>query len=204
MLSPRWITWHLLTLGAMVTCGLLSAWQWSRAESITGSALNIGYGLQWPLFAVFFGVMWYRMLRLEIRRLRGEQPDEVASPVLGPSATGARAAAGAQGDTAAALNGAAAAGAEPAAAVTEAVASDPRRPGVDSRPASSDSGSAGADPRLADADARLAGPSPFTPSPATAPPPITDETDPELAAYNRMLAVLAERDQARAQQNRTR
>ena len=50
--------WHLLTLGAMVTCGLLAAWQWGRAESATGSLLNVGYGLQWPLFAVFFGVMW--------------------------------------------------------------------------------------------------------------------------------------------------
>ncbi len=79
LFSPRWIMWHLLTLGAMVTCGLLGAWQWGRAESATGSLLNIGYGLQWPLFAVFFGVMWFRMLRLEVRRLRGEQP-EVAPP----------------------------------------------------------------------------------------------------------------------------
>jgi hypothetical protein len=80
LLSPRWIIWHLLTLGAMVTCGLLAAWQWGRAESATGSLLNVGYGLQWPLFAVFFGVMWYRMLRLEVRRLAGEQPEEAAPP----------------------------------------------------------------------------------------------------------------------------
>src|SRR6185295_6693621 len=74
--------WHLLTLGAMVTCGLLAAWQWGRAESATGSLLNIGYGLQWPLFAVFFGVMWYRMLRLEVRRLAGEQPEEAPPPPM--------------------------------------------------------------------------------------------------------------------------
>ena len=72
--------WHLLTLGAMVTCALLAAWQWGRAESATGSLLNVGYGLQWPLFAVFFGVMWYRMLRLEVRRLKGEQPEEAPPP----------------------------------------------------------------------------------------------------------------------------
>ena len=72
--------WHLLTLGAMVTCGLLAAWQWGRAESATGSLLNVGYGLQWPLFAVFFGVMWYRMLRLEVRRVEGEQPEEAPPP----------------------------------------------------------------------------------------------------------------------------
>ena len=88
LLSPRWIMWHLLTLGAMVTCGLLAAWQWGRAESATGSLLNVGYGLQWPLFAVFFGVMWYRMLRLEVRRVAGEQPEEVAAAARRPSPEG--------------------------------------------------------------------------------------------------------------------
>jgi hypothetical protein len=40
------------------------------------------------------------------------------------------------------------------------------------------------------------GPSPFTPKPAAV-EPITDETDPELAAYNRMLGLLAEQDRER-------
>ena len=85
ILSPRWIAWHLLTLGAMVTCGLLAAWQWHKAGTAMGSALNVGYGVQWPLFAVFFGVMWWRMLRMEIARLRGAPPEEpvsVSQPVL--------------------------------------------------------------------------------------------------------------------------
>jgi DNA-binding transcriptional regulator of glucitol operon len=69
------MVWNVLTLGAMVTCGLLAAWQWSRAGSAMGSALNVGYGLQWPVFAVFFGVMWWRMLRMEARGPAGEQPD---------------------------------------------------------------------------------------------------------------------------------
>jgi len=133
--------WHLLTLGAMVTCGLLAAWQWGRAESATGSLLNVGYGLQWPLFAVFFGVMWYRMLRLEVRRLAGEQPEE-APPLPAPS--------------------------------PPQVPSQPQAP---------------------------AGTSPFTPRPADA-EPITDETDPELTAYNRMLALLAEQDRERENRNR--
>jgi DNA-binding transcriptional regulator of glucitol operon len=82
VLSPRWIAWHLLTLGAMVTCGLLSAWQWRRAGSAMGSALNVGYGLQWPLFAVFFGWVWWRMLRIEIARLRAAAPDTGAEPAV--------------------------------------------------------------------------------------------------------------------------
>ncbi|MFC7660951.1 hypothetical protein ACFQV8_37445 [Pseudonocardia benzenivorans] len=77
-LTPRWMAWHVLTLGAMVACGFLSAWQWHRAGEAMGSALNIGYGVQWPVFAVFFGVMWWRFLRLEARRLAGTDVDEHA------------------------------------------------------------------------------------------------------------------------------
>ena len=91
VLSPRWLVWHVLTLGAMVTCGFLSAWQWHRAGSAMGSALNVGYGLQWPVFAVFFGWIWWRMLRIEIEKVRAaapapraEEPAPVARPA-GPS-----------------------------------------------------------------------------------------------------------------------
>lgn len=75
------MAWHLLTLGAMATCGWLAVWQWQRAGSAMGSALNVGYGLQWPVFAVFFGVMWWRMLRMEASRA----PDEPAPPVPEPA-----------------------------------------------------------------------------------------------------------------------
>ncbi|MBL8926735.1 MAG: hypothetical protein JNM77_10910 [Pseudonocardia sp.] len=88
VLSPRWIAWHLLTLGAMVTCGFLAAWQWRRAGSAMGSALNVGYGLQWPVFAVFFGWVWWRMLRIEIAKLPAapEPPEPPELPVTsGPS-----------------------------------------------------------------------------------------------------------------------
>lgn len=80
ILTPRWIVWHVLTLGAMVTCGFLSAWQWGRAGSAMGSALNVGYGLQWPLFAVFFGVMWWRMLKMEVARLDEPTTDDPPAP----------------------------------------------------------------------------------------------------------------------------
>ncbi len=136
ILSPRWIVWHVLTLGAMVTCGWLAVWQWQRAGSAMGSALNVGYGLQWPLFAVFFGVMWWRMLRMEAAKL-----EEAAS---------------------------AAPRAEDAAPVPTPRSSEPRP--------------------STDPDA----PSPFGPRPRDAAPPPADD-DPELVAYNRMLAQLAAR-----------
>ena len=133
VLSPRWILWHLLTLCAVASCLWLAAWQWGRAGSAMGSALNVGYGLQWPLFAVFFAVMWYRFLRMEIRQLEPERPA--------------------------------------------------RRPAAP-RPAPVRAPLHGPDP---------AEPSPFGPKPASARPAAIDE-DSSLAAYNRMLAQLADRN----------
>jgi DNA-binding transcriptional regulator of glucitol operon len=146
ILSPRWILWHLLTLGAMVTCGWLAAWQWQRAGSAMGSALNVGYGLQWPLFAIFFAGMWWRLLRMEAAKLR----DAAASDPVPDSPPDTVA------DTAEPQ-------AEPATVSRQAAAPD--------------------------------GPSPFGPRPASVKlARVTDEEDPELAAYNRMLAALAARD----------
>lgn len=139
VLSPRWILWHLLTLGAMATCGGLAVWQWQRAGSELGSAANVGYGLQWPIFAIFFGVMWWRFLRMEVRDLRETAPSDAG--VDSPDA--ADRAAGTGTDV-----------------------------GVD-RPAP-------------------AGPSPFVRSPSRA-RSVSDQDDPELAEYNRMLAGLDER-----------
>ena len=86
MFSPRWVLWHVLTLGAMVACGFLSAWQWHRAGSAMGSALNVGYGLQWPVFAVFFAYIWWRMLRIEIAKLPAEPVlDQVSEAPAEPS-----------------------------------------------------------------------------------------------------------------------
>jgi DNA-binding transcriptional regulator of glucitol operon len=126
---------HALVIVAVVCCLLLGRWQLGRAE-VTHSLQNIAYALQWPLFAVFFAVMWLRMLRLESRRL-----DEEASAEAQPGAALAAErdiAAGAPGD--------------------EPPTQEP-----------ADSGRV-----------RVT---------------VDDEGDPELAAYNRMLAELAARDQ---------
>lgn len=139
VLSPRWIVWHVLTLGAMVACGFLSAWQWHRAGSAMGSALNVGYGLQWPLFAVFFGVMWWRILRMEAAKLEEADPPGEDAPHA----------------------------AEEAPPVPEQRSDPPP-------------------------DA----PSPFGPRPRDAAPPPADD-DPELVAYNQMLAELAARNPER-------
>ncbi len=91
-LTPRWLFWHVLTLGAVATCGWLAIWQWQRAGSALGSALNVGYGVQWPVFAIFFGVMWWRFLSLEARDLPAapEPPPAAPQVVTGPSPFTAR------------------------------------------------------------------------------------------------------------------
>ena len=119
--------WHLLTLGAMVSCGFLAAWQWRRAGSAMGSAVNVGYGLQWPVFAVFFGWIWWRMLRIELAKVRDAAP------------------------------------------APEPVAAEEPRPSL---------------PR---------GQSPFVHRHGAV-PAASDDDDPELAEYNRMLAALADHD----------
>jgi hypothetical protein len=70
VLSPKWILWHLLAVLAVATCVVAAIWQWDRAGSALGSALNVGYGIQWPIFAVFFAYMWWRFLRMDIQEHR--------------------------------------------------------------------------------------------------------------------------------------
>ncbi|MBD8506041.1 transcriptional regulator [Hoyosella sp. G463] len=53
---------------AASACLILGLWQWQRYDSMSGSAQNLGYALQWPLFAGFFVYAYLRFVRLE----RGE------------------------------------------------------------------------------------------------------------------------------------
>jgi hypothetical protein len=76
--TPRWVGWTLLAIVAVIVCGGMAYWQLGRAESPTGSLLNAGYALQWPLFGVFFAALWWRMLHTEAQELaviRGEIAD---------------------------------------------------------------------------------------------------------------------------------
>ncbi len=82
-LSRRWWAGHLLVT---LCCGLflwLGRWQWDRAGSATGSWQNLGYALQWPLFAVVLVAAWARFLWLEQRRI----PETGPGPDLNPPAT---------------------------------------------------------------------------------------------------------------------
>jgi DNA-binding transcriptional regulator of glucitol operon len=115
LLAPKWLAWHALTVVVAVVFFRLGLWQWHRAVA-TNSPQNMGYALQWPVFALFAIGIWGRVVRDAVR----------------PPADAA-----------------------------------PRKP--TRRPA---------------------------PEPAPA-VPVTDEEDPELAAYNRYLAQLNETGRSR-------
>lgn len=81
-LSPGWLAGHVLVLLCALVCGWLGWWQLERALSSTGSGLNLGYALQWPLFGVFGIVAWIRFLRMEATRGEedGETPEAAGTP----------------------------------------------------------------------------------------------------------------------------
>ena len=46
-------------------CLALGWWQWSRFESASGTFQNLGYALQWPMFAGFCFYAYYKFVRYE-------------------------------------------------------------------------------------------------------------------------------------------
>jgi hypothetical protein len=161
--APRWVAGHVTVIVVVVACLLLGRWQWGVSQH-THSLQNMAYALQWPMFAVFFAVMWWRMLRLECRKLDGEFDDELdeevrSSDAAEPSGTGEPA------------------GARVATSVTKPVAQGVSAQGVSAQGVSAQGVSARREPVREQAQ--------------------ESEEDAQLAAYNRMLAELAARDNAR-------
>lgn len=51
----------------VAACGCLALgwWQWTRFQSVSGSFQNLGYALQWPLFAGFCVYAYRKFVRYE-------------------------------------------------------------------------------------------------------------------------------------------
>ena len=62
-----------MCLGA-AGCLALAWWQWTRYESASGTFQNLGYALQWPMFAGFCVYAYYKFVRYE------EAPPPKANP----------------------------------------------------------------------------------------------------------------------------
>ena len=54
-----------VSLIAVIGGALLAWWQWTRFESASGTFQNLGYALQWPLFAGFCVYGYYKFVRYE-------------------------------------------------------------------------------------------------------------------------------------------
>jgi DNA-binding transcriptional regulator of glucitol operon len=57
----------LIALVAVAAAGCLALawWQWTRFESNSGTFQNLGYALQWPMFAGFCVYAYYKFVRFE-------------------------------------------------------------------------------------------------------------------------------------------
>jgi DNA-binding transcriptional regulator of glucitol operon len=66
LLSPKWLVGHVLAVAVALTCLALGWWQWDRWHSVGGTMQNLGYALQWPMFAIFALVAWGRIVYLEL------------------------------------------------------------------------------------------------------------------------------------------
>ncbi len=71
---------------AAAGCLALGWWQWSRFESNSGSFQNLGYALQWPLFAGFCVYAYRKFVRYEesppAGRQRAVTPAEIPAGLL--------------------------------------------------------------------------------------------------------------------------
>jgi DNA-binding transcriptional regulator of glucitol operon len=68
VLARRWWVRHLLVGACCVVFVRLGRWQWDRALLPTGGWQNLGYAVQWPLFALALAAGWGRFLWLEQQR----------------------------------------------------------------------------------------------------------------------------------------
>ena len=67
MSVPRHRRFGLLILALVAAGGCLGLgwWQWTRYESSAGSFQNLGYALQWPMFAAFCVYAYRKFVRYE-------------------------------------------------------------------------------------------------------------------------------------------
>src|SRR5919107_6238403 len=75
-----------LVIVAAAGCLPLAWWQWTRFESASGSFQNLGYALQWPLFAGFVVFAYYKFVRYEEAPPEPKRHDEITEipPALLP------------------------------------------------------------------------------------------------------------------------
>ena len=66
-----------LVIVAALACLALGWWQWQRFESASGTGQNLGYALQWPVFAAFVVYAYRKFVRYEEEPPEPHRPDEI-------------------------------------------------------------------------------------------------------------------------------
>ena len=97
VLTSRRRRWALIALVLVAACGCLALgwWQWTRFKGAAGTYQNLGYALQWPLFAWFCVYAYRKYVRYEVTppqpkdRARTELPPGLLPerPTAAPKAT---------------------------------------------------------------------------------------------------------------------
>lgn len=67
----------VLVIVAACACLALGWWQWTRFQEINGNFQNLGYALQWPLFAWFCVYAYRKFVRYEEAPPEPHRPDTV-------------------------------------------------------------------------------------------------------------------------------
>ncbi len=76
----------MLVIVAALGCLALGWWQWTRYESAGGTGQNLGYALQWPLFAGAVVYAYRRFVQLEAETDDPSlKPKTLASPTEIPA-----------------------------------------------------------------------------------------------------------------------
>lgn len=80
LLTPGWLAGHALMVVAVAVCLALGWWQAGRAAE--GNTLSWAYTFEWPLFAVFTVLIWFREVRLALRKGRADAASPDVEPVV--------------------------------------------------------------------------------------------------------------------------
>ena len=72
LVTPRWISWHLFAVCAVIGMMWLGDWQFRRA--MAGNTLSWAYTFEWPIFAVFGVFFWFKTVRDELHPDAGRKP----------------------------------------------------------------------------------------------------------------------------------
>jgi|ERR1017187_6433779 hypothetical protein len=104
LVTPRWISWHLFAVVAVVGMCWLGDWQFRRA--MAGNTLSWAYTFEWPIFAIFGVVFWVKTVKDELHPAPagGRQAQQISLPA-GAGTGSAGAADGESADAESAVSG---------------------------------------------------------------------------------------------------